>query len=105
DLLDLDLRVLELFRLTTLLMRPQNPLGALRELHAILQEPSLRWCVEDVFERDELDAVEALATSERMDAVQAAAVATRFRVDEGDFTQIADVRDEKGRQAISELLT
>lgn len=105
DLLDLDLLVLELFRLTTLLMRPQNPLGALRELHAILEEPSLRWCVEDVFERDELEAVEALATSERMDAVQATAVAARFRVDEADFTQIADVRDEKGRQAISELLT
>lgn len=105
DLLDLDLDILELFRLTTLLMRPQNPLDALRDLHVLLQRPSLRWCVEDVFDRDELDAVEALATSERMDAVQAAAVATRFRVDEGDFTTIADVRDEKGRQAISELLT
>lgn len=105
DLVDLDLEVLELFRLTTLLMRPQNPLGALRELHRVLSAPSLRWCVEAVFDEDELEAVEALATSDHMDAVQAAAVATRFRVDEADFTQLADVRDEKGRQAISALLT
>lgn len=105
DLLELDLELLELFRLTTLLMRPRDPLEALRQLHALLGRPSLRGCVESVFERDEVDAVEALATSERIDAVQAAAVATRFRVDEGDFNTVADVRDGKGRQAISELLT
>lgn len=104
DLLELDLDVLELFRLTGLLMRPQNPLGALREINALLIKPSLRQAVEDVFDKDDLDAVDALATSEHMDAVQASAVAARFRVDESDFSTIADVRDAKGRQAISELL-
>jgi hypothetical protein len=104
DLLELDLDLLELFRLTTLLMRPQNPLHALRDIHALMSKPSLAAAVREVFDQDALDAIEALATSEEIDAVQAAAVATRFRVDEADFTTITDVKDEKGRQAINELM-
>lgn len=105
DLLELDLDLLELFRLTSLLLRPQNPLGALREIHALLQKPALKHAVDDVFDKDDVEAVEALATSDDMDVVQAGAVASRFRMDEGDFTTVTDIKDEKGRQAVRELLS
>lgn len=104
DLLDLDLDLLELFRLASTLVRTDRPRRTTIAIHALLQAPHLERFVQEAFDQEDRDAIDAIATGASTDEIQAMAVGARFRVDENDFTRITDVKDVKGRQVITELV-
>ena len=101
DMLRLDLDLLEAYRLSTLLLQTQSPQRVLVDLHGLLQNPSVRAFAYDAFDDDDR---ETLADAAEGDADLVEVRALRFRVEEGDFTQIADVMDKRGRQVIIDLL-
>lgn len=99
DLLLLDLDLLELLRLITLLVKTSAPVEAMRELARLLERPAVRRFADDVLSADERDVLLASPSAEAFGYL-----AGKFRVEEADFTQVVDVKDERGRQAIRELL-
>lgn len=102
DLLELDLDLLEVFRLSTFLLQTRSPQETLGQLLALMQRSGVRAFCDDVFDADDLSAMR-MATRES-DPAELRRLVSRFHVDEADFTRVADVRDGRGRQAIQELL-
>lgn len=101
DLLETDTELLLLFHLFTSLLKSSTPLRVLAEVYRMLQRPTLRNFAWDLFDEREQALMQAVTEGDEGELTRSP---IRFRVDESDFTQITDVTDARGRQAILELL-
>jgi hypothetical protein len=101
DLLELDLDLLEVLRLSTFLLQTRSPKNVLSDLHALLMKPTVKAFAWEAFDEDDH---ETMADAADGGSAALEIRALRFRVEEGDFTTLADVRDAQNRQAIHELL-
>jgi len=104
DILELDLGLLELFRLLGALLSANDPRPVALDVLALLGSPGLERFAGEVFDEEDRSALQAVAAAEGLDVVALRATARRFRVDLLDFAKIVEVKDGRGRQAIAELL-
>ena len=101
DLLETDIDLLEVFHLSTLLLRTHTPGDVLNRLYRLFRKPTVHDFAWSIFDEEEQDLMRGL----REGRVNPEDAVARFRVNEEDFTKITDVRDASGRQAILELLS
>ena len=99
ELVDLELDLLEVLRLSTLLLRSQSPRIPAKDLLALLQRPVIKAFVEGCRDPEDLATLRALVDGEG----DAEALAARLRARPEDFTRAADVRDVQGKQALQVL--
>lgn len=100
DLLELDVDLLELFYLSTTLLRSESPLKALDRLYLMVRKATLRGFAWDLFDAEEQDLLRKLK-SEEGDPLE---VGGRFQVRKEDLVQVSDVRDSQGRQIVGEMM-
>ena len=100
DILETDLDLLEVSYLCTSLLRISDQRKTLQALYALFQRPTVSSFAWDLFSEDEQSVLQEVHEGRELDGSDT----VRFRVSEGDFTQITDVRDARGRQAILGLL-
>lgn len=99
DLVDLELDLLEVLRLSTLLLRSQNPRVPAKDLLALLARPPIKAFCEGCFDPEDLTTLRALVDGEG----DAEAHAARLRARPEDFARAVDIRDVNGRQALQVL--
>ena len=97
----LDLDLLELFRLSTLLLHTENPLDTVLQLDRLLKKPTVGRFAQGLFDEGDQAAMQAILSEQgaTRDQVQ------RFRVAEEDFAKVAEIQDARGRLAVAGLLT
>ena len=101
DLLELDVDLLELFYLTTFLLRTSAPSKSLAQLHALISRPTLSGFVRELYSEDERELLRQARGGELSDDAPEVAA---FRVREEDFLQVSDVRDGQRRQVVARLM-
>ena len=100
DLLDLELDLLDLLRLSTLILRSQSPRVVAKDLLGLLARPAIRAFAEGCHDPEDLATMRALVEGQG----DAEELGARLRIRPTDFTRTADVRDVHGKQALLVLL-
>jgi hypothetical protein len=98
DLLELDVDLLELFYLSTLLLKSGQPAKILERIHEQLARPTLRSFARDSFSEQEQALMRAVAEGSANEVLF-----SELRVREVDLVQVTDVVDGKGKQIVAEL--
>jgi hypothetical protein len=101
DVVALDLDLLELFRLSTLLLHTENPFDTVLLLDRLLKRPTVGRFAKGLFDEGDQAAMQAILSEHGATREQA----ERFRVSEEDFSKVVDIQDARGRHAIASLLT
>lgn len=100
DLVDLELDLLEVLRLSALLLRSNTPRVVAKDLLGLLARPTIKAFCEGCHDPEDLATMRALI--EGQGDAEAHAVALRARPE--DFTRAVDVRDKEGKQVVAVLL-
>ena len=101
SLAHLDLDLLELFRLSTLLLHTENPLDTVLQLDRLLKNPTIARFAQGLFDAGDQAAMQAILSDQGATRGEAG----RFRVSQQDFAKVAEIQDARGRPAIAGLLT
>ncbi|MGE0710748.1 MAG: hypothetical protein AB7N76_27870 [Planctomycetota bacterium] len=98
DLLELDVDLLELFYLSTLLLKGNQSQKALERIDAQLQRTTLHLFAHDLFTEDEHELMQRVRAGDADEAAFA-----QLGVRDLDLVQVTDVVDPQGKQIVSEL--